>query len=359
MATLPKSKLAFTTGEIASMLDVNINTVVRWFEAGYLRGFKLPSSDTRRVSRNELLAFIDRHKLSKESRQYNAIEILLVSSHQNTINQFRSAIESAFGYEINITDNAFEAGLICASSMPDVVFVHLRHSNFDPAEFWRVLVERPHLTKPPLIAVVSAESDKAIREEMKLDGWLQLPVKKDAILDHIDAAVAKNSSIYDDSNPRQWCMLRIRPKARRKYNVRLTKKQRGRLKQIILDEKASKHEINRAKILLKTDAHGKSWSNNDIASSLSSSVTTVVDTQRKFVQKGLEAAIKRKKSRRRSFPRKFDDEKKAQLISLSRSNPPAGYKSWTLKLLANKLIELGIVESISRETVRKALKNQN
>ncbi len=359
MEGLPESRSIFTTGEIADILGVNINTVVNWFEAGYLNGFKLPCSNARRVPRSELLEFITRHKLSAKPKPRNSVDVLLVSSHQDLAEQFHGTVESAFGYSLHIAANAFEAGMICATSMPDVVFVHLEHTDFDPVRFWLFLKGEILFSRPRLIVAAHSEPDSATMQEMELDGWLRLPTRADAILDWIDAAAAENISDYAHSKPRQ----EVRPRdlaVRKKYKVRLTEEQRCRLKEIASGGKASMQEIKRAKILLKTDAVGKSWPNKKIAKALGAGLITVLNVQRQFVQEGLEAAVSRKKHKKKQPYRKIlDDEKEDLLIALSRSSPPTGHSRWTLHLLADKLVELKIVKSISYETVRQILKRTN
>jgi len=145
----------------------------------------------------------------------------------------------------------------------------------------------------------------------------------------------------------------------KKYVVRLTKEEREELKQLVSKGKAPARKIKRANILLKADADGEAWSDSQITGAFCVERHTVENVRREFVMEGLEAALTRKKRNDPDWERKLDGEKEARLIALSCSEPPAGYGRWTLRLLADKMVQLNIVESISHETVRTALKKTN
>lgn len=142
----------------------------------------------------------------------------------------------------------------------------------------------------------------------------------------------------------------------KKYIVRLTSEEREELRGLIGKGKAAAYKIRAAHILLKAEADGEGWKDEEIARAFCVHVGTVSSVRRRFVLEGLESALGRKK--RQSPPRQriLDGEKEARLIALSCSEPPAGHGRWTLRLLADKLVELEVVESISHETVRQALK---
>ena len=101
---------------------------------------------------------------------------------------------------------------------------------------------------------------------------------------------------------------------------------------------------------------GPGWIDSQIAIACSCSPRTVVYLRQRFVEQGLDAALNRKPQSRPSTPPKLDGEKEARLIALSCSKPPVGRSTWTLRLLADQLVALDIVDSISYETVRIALK---
>ena len=142
----------------------------------------------------------------------------------------------------------------------------------------------------------------------------------------------------------------------KKYVVRLTKEERAQLEDVVSKGKAPAYRIKHANILLNADADGPAWKDEDIAQALHCHRNTVANVRQRLVEKGLEAALERKKRAKPPRQNLLDGEKEAKLIALGCSQPPPGHAKWTLRLLAEKLVALGIVESISHETVRQTLK---
>jgi transposase len=123
--------------------------------------------------------------------------------------------------------------------------------------------------------------------------------------------------------------------------------------------KAAAYKIKHANILLAADVAGPAWPDRQIAQAFSCHPRSVENIRRRLVLEGLEAALQRKKQVRPSRPRTLDGKGEAQLIALACSQPPEGRDRWTLKLLAERLVALEIVESISDQTVRRTLKKTN
>ena len=146
----------------------------------------------------------------------------------------------------------------------------------------------------------------------------------------------------------------------KKYRVELTNEQRQTLEALIRKGTASAHSQTHARILLKADTSpdGSAWSDAAIAEACEVSVPTVERVRRAFVTAGLEAALYRKKWTGPSR-RKLDGAQEAQLVALACGDPPEGAERWTLVLLADKLVALGVVESIAPDTVRLVLKKTN
>src|ERR1700733_8917232 len=148
---------------------------------------------------------------------------------------------------------------------------------------------------------------------------------------------------------------------RKKYLVTLTAEERNCLGRLVSAGRRSALTITRARILLKTDQAdgGPAWEDAAIAEALDCGLRTVERVRQRFVERGLEAALGRKPQDRPSRERKFDGAAEARLIALAGSAPPQGRARWTLKLLADRLVELEIFESVSDETVRRVLKKTN
>jgi transposase len=145
----------------------------------------------------------------------------------------------------------------------------------------------------------------------------------------------------------------------KKYIVRLNSAEREALELLVKKGKTQAYRIKHANILLAVDADGSDWSDEEAAAAFGCHVNTASNVRRRFVEQGLEAAVERKKQKSPSRERILDGEKEARLIALACSQPPAGRSKWTLQLLADKLVTLEIVESISDQTVRRTLKKTN
>ena len=143
---------------------------------------------------------------------------------------------------------------------------------------------------------------------------------------------------------------------RAKYEVRLTEVERARLQTLVGQGTAPARQLTHARILLKANRGeaGPGWTDGVIAAALDVGLSTVARVRQQYVTAGLEAALTRK-APDREYRRKLDGEQEARLIALTCSTPPAGQKRWTLRLLAEQLVALEVVETVSHETVRQTL----
>jgi transposase len=144
----------------------------------------------------------------------------------------------------------------------------------------------------------------------------------------------------------------------KRFKVTLDADERQHLHDLIAAGKAAARKLTHARILLKADAAqgGPAWQDGRIAEALEVSTDTVERVRQRFVELGLDAALDRKQRERPPREIKLDGRAEARLIALACSTPPEGRAVWTMKLLADKLVELEVVDSISDETVRLALK---
>lgn len=142
----------------------------------------------------------------------------------------------------------------------------------------------------------------------------------------------------------------------KRYIVRLGAEEREQLDAIISKGSANARKIVHAQILLKVDEDGPQWADEQAAESFGVHAVTVKAIRERFVNEGLESALNRRKRETPPSPPKLDGAGEARLTAIACSQPPEGRARWTLKLLANRLVELEIVDSICRETVRQSLK---
>ena len=139
-----------------------------------------------------------------------------------------------------------------------------------------------------------------------------------------------------------------------KYKVVLNESERTRLKQIASRGEASARKVKRALVLLKAD---EGLPDHDIANGLLISASTVGRVRTRFVKEGLDSALNERP--RPGQRRKLDGRAQAHLIAIACSEAPSGHANWTLQLLADKVVALGLAESVSLETVRQTLKKTN
>ena len=147
---------------------------------------------------------------------------------------------------------------------------------------------------------------------------------------------------------------------RKKYVVTLTDEERQRLRGLIASGKGPARKLTHARILLKADRRGgkPGWKNATIANGLEVGLSTVERVRQQFVEAGLEAALVPRPSRRQ-YHHKLGGEEEAHLIALACSEPPQGRVRWTLRLLAERMVALEYVDTVSYETVRGVLKKTN
>ncbi len=141
-----------------------------------------------------------------------------------------------------------------------------------------------------------------------------------------------------------------------KYAVRLTDEQRAALRTLVGRGMAPARRLSHARILLKADQGegGAAWSDAAIAGALEIHPATVARVRQQFVAEGLDAALDRR-APRREYARKLDGEQEAHLIALTCGTPPSGRARWSLRLLADELVRLEVVDTVSYETVRQTL----
>ncbi len=147
---------------------------------------------------------------------------------------------------------------------------------------------------------------------------------------------------------------------KKKYIVELTKDERQTLQRLISAGKASARKLTRARVLLKVDSspRGPNWQDSKVSQALDVGTATIERLRKRFIEEELEMALNNRKANRQ-YKRKLDGDGEAHLIALVCSQAHKGYQRWTLQLLADRMVELGHVDSLSYETVRRTLKKTN
>jgi Homeodomain-like domain len=153
-------------------------------------------------------------------------------------------------------------------------------------------------------------------------------------------------------------MMRVTRRARmnKKYVVRLTDQERDELAAVIKKFKGTSQRVRRAQVLSKADADGPNWTDQRIAEAFGCRTRTVEKLRQRLVECGFREALDGAKRESPPVEKLLCGEQEARIIATRLGSPPPGYANWTLRLLARKVVELGIVESVSYETVRRTLK---
>lgn len=142
----------------------------------------------------------------------------------------------------------------------------------------------------------------------------------------------------------------------KKYVVRLTDQERDELQSVVKKLKGTSQKVRRAQILLKADADGPNWTDARIAEAFSCQTRTIEKIRLRLVERGFDETLHGAQRARPPVEKLLDGAQEARIIAMRLGPPPKGYANWTLRLLARQVVELQIVESVSRETVRRTLK---
>ena len=142
----------------------------------------------------------------------------------------------------------------------------------------------------------------------------------------------------------------------KKYIVRLTDEERVELLEVVKKLKGSSQKVRRAQVLLKADANGPNWTDERIAEAFSCRAQTVEQIRQRLVERGFRETLDGAKRAEPPTPKLLTGEQEAKIIAMRLGPAPKGYANWTLRLLARKVVELEIVDSISHETIRRTLK---
>ncbi len=142
----------------------------------------------------------------------------------------------------------------------------------------------------------------------------------------------------------------------KKYTVRLSKKEREELTLVVKKLKGSSQKVKRAQILLKADVRGPGWTDAKIADAFSCRVQTVENTRKRLVTEGFSEVLDRKKRTTAPRSKVLNGKQEAKVIAMRLGKPPKGFSNWSLRLWADRVVELGLTDSICHETIRQTLK---
>ena len=142
----------------------------------------------------------------------------------------------------------------------------------------------------------------------------------------------------------------------KKYIVRLSEQERDTLREVVKKLKGTSQKVRRAQILLKADADGPAWTDRKIADAFSCRTKTVENIRQRLIERGFGETLDGKKPDHSPTEKLLNGAQEAKVIAMRLGSPPKGYANWSLRLLARKVVELEIVPTVSRETIRRTLK---
>lgn len=142
----------------------------------------------------------------------------------------------------------------------------------------------------------------------------------------------------------------------KKYIVRLTEQERRTLRDIVRKLKGSSARVRRAQVLLKADVAGPRWTDQRIADAFGCRTRTIENLRQRLVTQGFDAALEKKEPESPPRAKLLDGPQEAKIIAMRLGTPPKGFANWSLRLLAEQVVELGIIDRVSHETLRTTLK---
>jgi excisionase family DNA binding protein len=159
-------KDVLTTGDVARLCGVAPRTVSKWFDAGQLRGFKIPGSRDRRIPRDSLIRFMRAYGIPLKGLDGATTRVLIVDSEYDAADALRVALESGFEYEVQVATGIFEAGLLARQTRPHVIFLSTALAGLGPKEMRQALRSDPELVATRVVAVESQLTDELTRQRL-------------------------------------------------------------------------------------------------------------------------------------------------------------------------------------------------
>jgi len=159
-------KEVLTTGEVARLCGVAARTVSKWFDAGQLRGFKIPGSRDRRIPRESLIRFMKAHGIPLGGLDGAVTRVLIIDADYEPADALRAALESSFDYKVQVATGVFEAGLLAHQSRPHVILLYTGLPGLNPREMRLALRSDPELVATRVVAVEDQHSDEQVRRRL-------------------------------------------------------------------------------------------------------------------------------------------------------------------------------------------------
>lgn len=176
-------KKAFTTGEVAKLCNVTINTVVKWFETGYLKGYKVPGSGARRIPREELIKFMKEHGIPTGELEFEGNKVLVASPDKKVQESVKKALPKEKGYYVSTAPDLFEAGFLLGAEKPDIIFLDVTFPDLEPGKIVKTIKAKKDLKGVKIVAVVESATKEMVNKVKRwgFHDYIKKPLRETAV----------------------------------------------------------------------------------------------------------------------------------------------------------------------------------
>ncbi|MBG83167.1 MAG: hypothetical protein CMJ40_01325 [Phycisphaerae bacterium] len=188
---IEQAKKVYTTGEVAALTGLSQQTVIRCFDSGRIGGFRVPGSTSRRIPHHELETFMRDHQIPMQDDQSDAsrYRVLLIDDEQQTVDVISQVLEAMQGIGLEVASTAWEAGLLAATTNPDMVIVNARLQDLNMEQVCRSLQE---LSKPVQVTVLARRfrgEEKDLLRQLGVDSFLRPPLVEEQVIDLLPSSL--------------------------------------------------------------------------------------------------------------------------------------------------------------------------
>ena len=189
---MPRVKDVLTTGEVATICNVAPRTVSKWFDAGSLRGYRIPGSKDRRIPMTNLVKFMQEHGMPLGALQQGGKRVLIVDDKSDTLDVLKKVLVEQARYEVQLAHSGFEAGAACGSFTPHVMLLNLHLDDVRPEAIVKMVRGNDDLAMTKLVAVSGKLTEGQAKSLLNqgFDGYLKKPFHVRQVIETVEDATA-------------------------------------------------------------------------------------------------------------------------------------------------------------------------
>ena len=188
---IDQAKKVYTTGEVAALTGLSQQTVIRCFDSGRIGGFRVPGSTSRRIPHDKLETFMRDHQIPMQNQSSDAslYRVLLIDDEQQTVEVISQALEAMQGVGLEVASTAWEAGLLVATTNPDMVIVSARLQDLNMEQVCRSLQELPKSVQVTVLARRFRGEEKDVLRQLGVDSFLRPPLVEEQVIDLLPSSL--------------------------------------------------------------------------------------------------------------------------------------------------------------------------